>query len=165
MYDEGDGIMRALGEYLIGVAAAAILCGVVNSIAPRQGMMAQTMKLLLGLLMVLSVLRPWVDISMEDLFGWMDQITIEGEQVVTDGAAAGDQAYREVIIQRVEAYILEEAKGLGADIQVQVELSGEQLPTPIRARVSGALSPYAKEKLTQLLTDELGISREEIQWN
>lgn len=157
--------MRALGEYLIGVAAAAILCGIVHSLAPGQGMMAQTMKLLLGLLMALSVLRPWVDISMEDLFGWMDGITVEADQIVAEGAADGDQAYRQVIIQQLEAYILEEAEALGADVQVQVELSGEQFPTPIRARVSGALSPYAKEKLTVLLTDELGISREEIQWN
>lgn len=157
--------MSALGEYLIGVAAAAMLCGIVNVLMPKQGASAQAMKLLLGLLMALSVVHPWVEISMEDLFGWTEGISAKGEGIAAQGAMMGEQAYRDGITQRLEAYILDEAEDLGADVQVRVELSEEELPVPIRATVSGALSPYARARLTELLTQDLHISREEIQWN
>lgn len=157
--------MNALREYLMGVVAAALVCGIVNALLPQQQMPRQAMKLLCGMLMALAVVRPWVNISMDDLFGWTADITAQGEVLASQGANLGVQAYLEGITQRLEAYILDEAGELGADIQVKLVLSDGEIPQPVHAVISGALSPYAKGKLETLLTQELGISREEIQWN
>lgn len=157
--------MSDLRSYLLGLTAAALLCSVVKALMPKQGSIAQVLRLILGLLMVLAAVRPWVDISMDDLFGWTQSITTQGERVASQGTALAENAYRQGIKERVQAYILDEAERLGANIEATVELSDEQIPLPARVRISGALSPYAKQQLTQWITQELGISQEEIEWS
>lgn len=149
----------------MGVVAAALLCGIANGLVPGHGASKQSLKLLAGMLMALAVVRPWVQISMDDLFGWTGDITQQAEAVASQGADLGAQAYYDGIKQRLEAYILDEAEALGAQIEVDVELSEDEILQPVRAVICGALSPSARNRLETLLTKELGISREEIQWN
>lgn len=157
--------MNDLRDYLWGIVAAALLCGIACTLGPQNGLLKQVMKLMTGMLIVLAVLHPWVNISLDDLFGWSELITSQGEAFVAQGADLGTQAYLDGITKRVEAYILDEAGRLGAQVEVQVELSDGELPLPVRVAVSGSLSPYAKGQLERLLTQDLGINREEIQWN
>lgn len=157
--------MNGLREYLMGVVAAALLCGIANGLVPGHGASKQALKLLAGMLMALAVVRPWVQISMDDLFGWTGDIMQQAEAVASQGANLGAQAYYDGIKQRLEAYILDEAEALGAQIEVDVELSEDEILQPARAVICGALSPSARNRLETLLTKELGISREEIQWN
>lgn len=156
--------MSGIRTYILGVVVAAVLCGIVQSIVPKDGTIAVSMKLLMGLLMTLAVLRPWVSISFDGLFGWTSTITQEAERIVSEGKLMGELAYREGIKQGLEAYILDKGAAMGALLEVEIIVSDDDLPVPVAAKIKGALSPYAKEILQRTLTEELGISEEELHW-
>ena len=61
-----------LRQYLLGVTAAALICGIIKSLFPKKGTMGTVMKTLLGLAMVLAVVSPWASISMNNLHHWKD---------------------------------------------------------------------------------------------
>ena len=156
--------MDGIRGYLVGVAAAAILCGIVNSLIGTKGTVGVAIKLLTGLLMLLAVVRPWTSISLDGFFRLTEEIGSDGADFVASGELLAQDAYKDSIIQQTEAYILEEAKTLGCELIVEVILSDEEIPVPYRVRLTGEVSPYAKGKISTMLTDTLGIQREEQIW-
>ena len=156
--------MGQIREYLIGVTVAAILCGIVTAISGKKGFLGSVMKLLTGLLMALALVAPWVSISLVDLFGWTENIKSDADDIVLQGQSTGEETYRRVIKERLEAYILDEARAMGADLSVAVTLSQEGTPVPVAAELSGSISPYHKQRLSLFMTNELGIEREDQIW-
>ena len=156
--------MDGIREYLIGVIAAAVLCGLVTTILDPKGMVGTAVKLMAGLLMLLAVIRPWVSISLDTLLDWTDGITVNGSNFVSDGEMMAQSAYRQSIIQRTEAYILDEAKALDCDVTVEVVLSDDDMPVPKLVKLAGEVSPYARQTLSNFLTERLGIKREDQIW-
>ena len=156
--------MAEIREYLIGVTAVAILCGIVTALTGEKGFLGSAMKLLSGLLMTLALVSPWVKIPINDLIGWTEDIRTEGDSLAQQGQDFAEEAYRKVIKDKVEAYILDEAKTLGLDLSVTVTLAEEGTPVPISAELHGSVSPYHRQQMTHFLSDELGIGREDQQW-
>lgn len=156
--------MDSIREYLIGVVAAAMLCGIITALMDKKGMMGVAVKLVAGLLMLLAVIRPWTSISMDGLLGWTDDITADGMDFVTSGEKMAEDTYRASIKQQTEAYILDEAKALDCALTVEVILSEDEMPVPKQVRLTGDISPYARQTLSALLTERLGIEREDQIW-
>ncbi|MBE6941843.1 MAG: hypothetical protein E7455_06165 [Ruminococcaceae bacterium] len=156
--------MDALREYLIGVIAAALLCGIVTSLIDPKGTVGFAVKLIAGLLMLLSVVRPWVSISFDNLLGWTDQVMADGSDHVASGQMMADDVYRAGIKEQLEAYIVDEAKTFGCELSVEIILSDEDVPVPEQVRLKGDVSPYAKQSLTNFLSQQLGIDREDQIW-
>ena len=153
--------MAEIREYLIGVTAAAILCGIVTTMSEEKGFLGSAMKLLTGLLMALALVSPWVNIPLDDLFGWTDSIQSDAGAIVQQGQSIGEETYREVIKQRLEAYIQDEAQALGLDLSVTVSLNEDGTPIPVAAELIGSASPYLRQRMTLFLTNEWGIERED----
>lgn len=156
--------MAEIREYLIGVTAAAILCGIVTTMSGEKGFLGSAMRLLTGLLMTLALVSPWVSIPLEDLFGWTDSIQSDAGAIVQQGQSVGEETYRQVIKQRLEAYIQDEAQALGLDLAVTVSLAEDGMPIPVSAELVGSVSPYLRQRMTLFLTNELGIEREDQIW-
>jgi hypothetical protein len=70
----------------------------------------------------------------------------------------------ERIIQQTQAYILDKARSLDAELTVEVFLGDGTIPVPIGVRLEGNISPYARKLLSQMLQDDLGIPAEEQIW-
>lgn len=156
--------MDDIREYLIGVVAAAVLCGVVTDLVSQKGTLAIAIRFMTGLLMVLAVIRPWVSIRFDGLSDWSELITGDGKNAAASGEWMAQNAYYESIKQRLEAYILDEAKVLGCELKVDVTLSANTPPVPVKAQLEGAVSPYARQKLTRILEEQLGIKQEDQIW-
>ncbi len=156
--------MDAVREYLIGVIAAAVLCGIVTSMLNTKSVVGTCVKFLSGLLMLLAVIRPWVNISLDNILNWTDSITANGETFVTDGEMLAKDSYRQSIIDRTQAYILDEAKALDCELAVEVILSEDDIPIPKQVRLTGEVSPYARRAISNILTERLGIKREDQIW-
>lgn len=156
--------MEHICEYLLNVIVAAILCGIAMTLLDKKGLSCRAAKLLAGLLMIIVVLTPTVKLSANDLLDWTNELSMDG----TDAAAVGEnmaaKAYREGIITQVKAYILDEAQALGCDLQVEITLSNDAIAKPEQIRLSGNISPYARQILSNKLTQELGIDREDQIW-
>lgn len=156
--------MDAIREYLIGVVAAALLCGVITTLIGTKGTVGVAVKLVSGLLMLLAVVRPWTSITFDGLFGWAENIRADGSGIVLSGESMAEDAYRASIKQQLEAYILDEAQALDCDLTVEVILSDDEIPVPKQVRLAGEISPYARQTLTNLMVQQLGIEREDMIW-
>lgn len=156
--------MQGIREYLIGVIAVAFLCGIVSALTDSKSSVGHALRLLSGLLMLLAVVHPWANLSFDGLQKWPDSLVADGTEHTLSGQLMADEAYRASIMQQTRAYILEEAGMLGCTLSVEVELSDDNIPVPKRIRISGDVSPYAKQSLTTLLTQKLGIDREDLLW-
>ncbi len=153
--------MGALGEYLIGVTVAAVICSVVKKLGSK-GTLGAVLRLVTGGFLALAVLSPWVGIKVEDFKNFTFEFQQEAEQLTEQGQQAGEEALCNVIKQRTAAYILDKAQSLGAEIQVDVILNEKHIP--VRITVTGALSPSAKGVLSAYMEDTLGIKREAQVW-
>ena len=66
-----------------------------------------------------------------------------------------------IIKAKTEAYILDKAKNIGAEISAEISLN-DLVPTGIT--VVGNLSPYARSSLAAIITHELNIPPEAQIW-
>ena len=156
--------MEAIREYLIGVIAAALLCGIVSSLIPEKSTVGSAVKLTAGFLMLLAVLRPWTSIRPEGLFRWAEDISADCSGIVAEGEAMGMESYRESIIRQLEAYILKEAEAYDCHLDVEISLSTDAIPVPSEIRFFGEVSPFARQALKHSLSEKLGLSREDLIW-
>ena len=67
-------------------------------------------------------------------------------------------------MDKAEAYILEIAGQLSASVTVEVSVGGDSIPVPQSVRLDGAVTPYAKSRLQTIISEELGISKENQIW-
>ena len=151
-------------EYLIGVTAAALVCGVVRTFVPEKGTLGAVVKMLLGVLMLLVVLQPVSGMSMDGLFDWTEDISADAQTIVSSAESETKEEMHGRIKQETRAYILSKAQSLGAQLEVAVELSDDVIAKPVAVQITGAVSPYAKQTLMQMIEDDLGIDREAQQW-
>ena len=95
---------------------------------------------------------------------YFDQFSISSDFAVQEGTLSAKYASSEYIKTKSEAYILDKATEMGADVNIDVVLSDDQLPVPAGITVCGAVSPYVKAKLSACIRDELGIAEDEQVW-
>ena len=54
---------------------------------------------------------------------------------------------------------------MGADITVSVSIANKGTQIPVSAEIHGNVSAYTRECIEKILNDDLGIARENQQWN
>ena len=69
-----------------------------------------------------------------------------------------------IIQEKTEAYILDKAGQLGLQLQAEVSVSETEEPVPWAVVLSGEVKPDQKRRLEAILEQELGIARENQQW-
>jgi len=156
--------MEQFGAYILSVTAAALVGTVATRLLRDHGLAAQLGKVLVGVFLLLSLLRPLMGKALPDLSQWRYDYT----QAAQEAVALGEMTAKNALVQRIkdqtEAYILNKAASLQAKLQVEVVLSDDPIPVPVGVKLSGQISPYAKSQLQRLLQQELGIAKENQQW-
>ena len=155
--------MEHIREYLLSVTAAAIFCGLLKSLAANQGSTGGILRLICGIFLTLTLIRPLADIHPEDLDFFSDQIHQDAHAAVEAGEDYGKTAMARIIKEETEAYILDKALAFDTDITVEVTVSGDP-PVPTGCFIQGKLSSYAQQQLKHILEQDLGIGEEAIQW-
>jgi len=153
--------MEGLRQYIVGVTAAAMLCGAALSLCP-EGSAKELLRLLGGMVLILCLLRP--------LTGGMVSLEIpgldpgQGEWIAAEGEKEAREALADIIKSKTEAYILDKAAALEASVEVEVTLDQGSPPLPQDVVIRGGVSPYARGRLERILSSELGITKEHQQW-
>lgn len=156
--------MAWLKQYLLSVTAAAIVCAIVKSIIDKKSPQSQIIQLLAGIFLTIAVVAPWLKLDLSAMTGYVTQFTAESDAAVATGTAYARNETAAIIKSQTEAYILDKAQTLGLEIQVNVSLSEDPLPVPTAVVLTGTASPYAKQRLTQYISENLGIGEEHQQW-
>ena len=156
--------MGEIRQYLIRVTATAIICGIVAAITGKKGSIPAMIRVMSALLLATVLIAPIVKLRLPEFSDLRDQLRIEGDAFVEEGMLSSREALAAIIKRETEAYILDKAASVGADITVNVSLTEDTLPAPKSVQISGAVSPYGKTWLQQKISEELGIPLEEQKW-
>ncbi len=153
-----------MSGYLIGIIAAALVCGIVEKLLGDKGAIGLMGRLLCGVFLVLTFLSPLKSVRLRNLNLRTNDYAQAVEEARDDGAELAQSALADGIKQRTEAYILDKAAGMDVALSVEVTLDESQIPMPESVRLTGAVSPYAKQRLTNIIQEDLGIDKEHQIW-
>lgn len=151
----------AIKEYLISVTAASVVCGIIRSIAGKKGSIASSVKMLSGVFMVIVMIAPIVDLRVDNIRLYTDGLTSEVQSAANVGQSAALEEMESIIISQTQAYILDKAAEMKADLDVSVFLCD---CVPCEVQIIGAASPHVKAQLSKFIEDNLGISAEDQIW-
>ena len=153
--------MEDLSRYLIRVVCAALVCGIINRLG--QGSSSQSaLNVLSGVFLTIVLIQPLGNLwNFEPTFSPRDW-DLTAQAIAEEGAASAQKMRRAIITQQLESYIISKAKEAGAEVEAEVTVGEDFLPTAVV--ISGPLSPTAKQTLTRILTGELGIPEACQQW-
>lgn len=157
--------MDEIRQYLISVTATAIFCGVITGLAGKKGGASAVIRLLSGLFLAYTVIAPWTRIKISDISHYTSDIAASAQRYVQSGTDYANLQTAAIIKERSEAYILDKAVSMGANIQVDITLTDTVPSVPESAVITGAVSPYAKERLQVCFFSDLGIPKENLIWN
>lgn len=151
--------MAGIRSYFTAVVAICMIAVLVNVLV-KQGSIQNVVRLVIGLLLVLVVLKPLGAIDLEAL-----SLDLTGESLdLREPEQAYQEALRAHIKESTECYIEEYAKELGAYVQAEVTLSEDEYPVPAAVKIVGSLNEEQLEALYAYVTDSLGIAQENQEW-
>ena len=156
--------MNAIGELILKIACAGIVCAILRQIVGKEGFLSGTITLVTGLYMLITVaggLFMLPDMRFDTVF---TQVGDAAQELTQQGNEQGKNALSDIISQRFGAYILDKAHRLGAELTVEVMLSDDQVPVPRGVRLTGSISPYNKTVLSDWIDEQLGIGKEDQIW-
>lgn len=157
--------MSALPQYLLSVTGAAMLCGVTVRLLPKQGTAAAIGRMLAGVFLALTIMGPLGKLQIGDIQDWSQDLQDQAAQAVAQGQSQSRASLEALIKERTAAYILDKARNLGLSLSVTVEVSGQELPVPVRVHLVGSAGPYARARLQAIMEEDLGIKKEQQLWN
>ena len=154
--------MDGVRQYILTVTAAALLCAILQQVMPPSGLNGSLIKLVSGIFLAFVVISPVKDVDFGDFRVYLQDYAMEGENLSAVGEDLSADAMARIIKNQTEAYILDKAEALSVVLTVDVELNTALAPDSVR--LSGNVSPYARSVLERVLTEELGIAREDQIW-
>lgn len=156
--------MDIIKQYLMSVIVMALTCGMLAGLLEKGSPAYTITRLVCGMLMAFTVIRPVLDIDLQNVLNFPATLYRSGEIVARDGQMLSETAMRTIIKNETEAYILDKAASLGVELEVDVMLEDTYPMAPISVRVSGNVSPYSRNRLQSIIAQELGISKENQIW-
>lgn len=156
--------MDGIREYILCITAAALVCSALKLLMGEKGTMAAMVKLLCGLFLCITAVRPLIRLEIGDLSGYVQSFGVDASLAASEGEAAAAKAFSAIIKSETEAYILDKAESVEAAVTVEVTLSGDDPPLPCAVTITGACSPYAKTALRTFIEQDIGIPREAQTW-
>lgn len=150
-------------EYIFSVVCAAVLCAAVADMVEKKGSSGQILKLICGVFLSFTVIRPVTEVELEEFTLFTADIAADAFQISDQGQ---NQSYNEmeaIITGEIAAYILDKASDFSQDLQVDVKLDENLIP--VRVFLSGSISPGGKLQLEETIEKDLGIAKEDQIWS
>jgi stage III sporulation protein AF len=154
--------MELIRTWLIGVTAAALVAALADSLAP-EGAVRKIGKLAGGLLMVVAILQPLVQLDDSALAAALAQTRLEAQGYSTALEEENERLMKLIIEEQTGAYIQDKAAQLGVTCTAQVtcQENGEGALYPASVTVYGELSETETDTLTRLIQGDLAIPAED----
>lgn len=151
-------------DYILGIMVTGVVCGIVGGLVSNKTATGQILRLLTGILMVIAIISPVVNISFTHITDYIDDLAAQGDYYANQGKTTAEESMSAIIKEQIEAYILDKADRMSLDIAVEVALDEGNNSVPCGVIITGNLSPYAKGILGSYIEETLGIAKEHQQW-
>lgn len=155
--------MEEIRHYLFSVLCTALICSVLKDLSEHTFFKKQ-IHLVCGLFLAYAFLHPLIAGQLPQFDDPWEHYLAEAKAASARGEEISAQAMRQIITQESEAYILEKANSIGADITLTLELSNDQPPIPVSAVICGEFDADSESALAQILEQDLGIPKEHQTW-
>lgn len=154
--------MERISQYIVSIVTAAAICSIVKFITGRK--FNPIIKMICGLFLLVTILAPVVhmDFSFTDLI--CNDEYVDVQNILAQSKADVAVSVSSIIKEETEAYILNKAKDLGLDINIEIVLD-ESNQIPERVILSGYVSPYPKEQLSHYIENTLAIPGANQEWD
>ena len=149
--------------YILSVICAAFLCAIVSAMVDKKSTVGVILKLICGIFLTFTVVKPITEIQLNDLDFLSWDLAQEAEAVSNMGASQAQSELTAIINRELCAYILDKAQDFGGTLSVEVSLDDACIPVSVV--LTGTISSAGKDKLIQILIEDLGIAKENQIWN
>lgn len=156
--------MEDIKQYIITIVSVALLSSVLLKLLNPKSTAYKAVKLMTGILVILTLVSPWTEISLQGYMDYFDAVQQDAIATSEYGEGLVSEELRQSIKENTEAYILDKAALMGAEIQVSVTCDSSDWPIPISVELSGSISPYARTKLQKIISDDVGIPEDKQTW-
>lgn len=156
-------MMEDIRKYVLSVIISALFCGILPGLL-QNGALKDLTKAVCGLILTLSVVSPFRDFSLSLPEGAFFPGEESASGAVSEGEALAQEAAAQIIKAETEAYILDKAAELNAQLQVDVCVSRDNPPVPVSAVISGKVSNQTRSTLQEILSVQLNIPKEDQTW-
>lgn len=154
--------MEEIRQYLYSVSAAALICWCVSSFISRQGYISKILKLLCGIFLTVTIIKPITDVRFDDLTAVINRLSVDAEIAAFNGEDMAIEEMENIIKQNIKAYIINKANALDAVLEIEVILENM---VPAAVTIYGEYSPFAKNSLSNMIAQDLGIPEEAQKWH
>lgn len=156
--------MGSVGTYILSILAAGILVCICCSFSDKKSAVGTLMRMIGGIYLAFVMLSPAVQWDFDSVAAFAHTFASAGDSVAREGAQMASEAQRDIIQQRLSAYILDKATELQTELTVEITLDDGDVPVPESVRLRGTPTPYAKGQLQRFIEEELGIPKEHQIW-
>lgn len=155
--------MDSMQEYAVSIIVVAFICSVLLG-ALQNSAAKGIIRVICGMVMTIAVAAPLCHIDLSFPGRFDTTVAAEASAAAEEGKVISHEAWRGIIKQETESYILDKAKELGAGISVEISMSNGDPPLPEGAVIFGQVTPHVKRQLQEILQTQLGIAKESLEW-
>lgn len=155
--------MDYLRQYLLSIFAASIICSIIIKLTKRQQVMSGIIKVIAAVFLSVTIFSPLLDLNLDSHFSLPDRLSINAEEIISAAQTDIKNQTEEIIIDQTKSYILEKAALYGADLDVSIKLNSDTR-MPASVTLYGVVAPVTKQRIQQLLVEELGIPEGDQIW-
>lgn len=155
--------MEEIRRYIISVTVAALASGIALSLCAKS-IYKKEITMICGLFMICTLLHPLLGVSLPELPD-LDTYLQQAEAAAQEGKRISDEAQCDIISEECQSYIVDKGSDLQETLSVSVtveNIDGSFLP--VYAEIYGCSSVKNKEILSKVITDDLGIQKENQRW-
>lgn len=156
--------MPDLGAYILSMGIAALIIGILTSFTDTKSSVGVLTRMVCGLFLALTVIKPIGNLNYDYLTAFAQSYEEKGDVSAAMGEDLANDALREIIKQKSEAYILDKASTYNVQLEVQVTVGDGDAAVPEFVTITGNASPYVRTRLQTMIADELGIPKERQIW-
>ena len=156
--------MSWFGRYIYNIIIAALMVSILLAITPTKSISASLIRIVVGIFLIMIVIAPATRLQIDDMLNNLSEIDTSSAAIIAEAERYSSARQGQVIKQSVESYILSIASGLGAEISVEIQLSDDFPCTPDSVRLTGPVSPLVKQRLSVVISQDLGIPEESQTW-
>ena len=151
-------MIGAVRSWLLAVISVSLLCAVAGALMP-QGGVKRVGRLVCGLVLLAAVLSPLTELDVEAGQRWLASFMADVSGQEAELRETVNSQMKTIIEQKYAAYIVDKATRLGLTCSARVECreTEEGLYLPVRAEVTGSWTVGAQDRLSQVLSEDLGI--------
>ena len=151
-----------MGNYVLSIISASFIAAVLASFFDGKGGINGIIKLVSGLFLTFVIISPMTKLDFSRVNDYLEKFTLEGVEAAAAGENMAQEARGDIIMSNVQSYIMDKAGSLGAQLDVEVVLDQDNIPVSVK--LEGNISPYAKAKISGIITEDLGIPKEQQLW-